>query len=286
LHLAGKSSRYPTDAMRTLRRVFAPYLETPAASLDRAAIVKTLDALARKGSPVMAAQAGAYGKALYGWGLKRGTLTANPFINLPMAQRIKRERVLSDTELAAVWRATDLAVPFNSIVRLLMLTGQRRSEVGSMAWEELSDDWAAWTIPASRTKNNTTHLVPLSAPALELLRAAPHCGALVFPGSLRDRSFNSWAKAKAALDARSGVTDWRLHDLRRTVATGLQRLGVRLEVTEAILNHISGSRAGIVGVYQRHDWRDEKRQALEAWGAHVKAIVEGRPVASNVAVLR
>jgi integrase len=113
-------------------------------------------------------------------------------------------------------------------------------------WAELSDDLSTWTIPANRAKNGATHIVPMSALVQDLLRNAPRFGDLVFPG-LRG-PFNGWSKAKAALDAKSGVTDWRLHDLRRTAATGLQRLGVRLEVTEQILNHVSGSRAGIVGV--------------------------------------
>jgi integrase len=114
----------------------------------------------------------------------------------------------------------------------------------------------------------------------ELLRSLPQFGDLVFG------PFNNWSKAKAAMDARSGVTNWRLHDLRRTAATGLQRLGVRLEVTEQVLNHVSGSRAGIVGVYQRHDFASEKRAALDAWGAHVQAIVEGRAATDNVVTLR
>jgi integrase len=163
---------------------------------------------------------------------------------------------------------------------LLILTGQRREEVAGMTWAEVSDDFSSWTIPASRAKNGATHIVPTSEPARELLRSLPQINELVFPG-LRG-PFNGWSKAKSALDAKSGVTDWRLHDLRRTVATGLQRLGVRLEVTEQVLNHVSGSRAGIVGVYQRHDFANEKRAALEAWGSHVEAIVEGRTPESNV----
>ena len=94
------------------------------------------------------------------------------------------------------------------------------------------------------------------------------------------------AKSKGRLDSDSGVTDWRLHDIRRTSATGLQRLGVRLEVTEAVLNHVSGSRAGIVGVYQRHTWSDEKRAALNSWGEHVAAIIKGREAADNVTTFR
>jgi integrase len=118
----------------------------------------------------------------------------------------------------------------------------------------------------------------------EQRREAPRFCELAFPG-LRG-TFNGFSLAKAALDAKSGVTNWRLHDLRRTMATGLQRLGVRLEVTEQVLNHVSGSRAGIVGVYQRHDFAMEKRAALDAWGAHVAAIVEGRAATDNVVTLR
>jgi integrase len=103
----------------------------------------------------------------------------------------------------------------------------------------------------------------------------------VFPGE-RGTPFSGWSKAKSALDTASGVSGWWLHDLRRTLATGLQRLGVRLEVTEAVLNHLSGSRAGIIGIYQRHDWAVEKREALDAWAAHVASIVEGGVVTNKV----
>jgi integrase len=173
--------------------------------------------------------------------------------------------------------------PLNAIVRFLILSGQRREEVAGMKWTELSDDFSTWTIPASRAKNGATHIVPLSDQAREQLRSLPQFNELVFPG-LRG-AFNGWSKAKAALDAKSGVTNWRLHDLRRTMATGLQRLGVRLEVTEQVLNHVSGSRAGIVGVYQRHDFALEKRAALQAWGEQVIAIVEGHVAANNVVTL-
>ena len=198
----------------------------------------------------------------------------------------KRERVLTDAELAAVWKATDGPGPFNAIVRMLMLTGQRREEVTAMTWEEIASDLSTWTVPASRAKNGAAHIVPLSPQAQAILRAAPRVRGtdLVFPG--RNGPFNGFSKAKEALDKASRVKDWRLHDLRRTMATGLQRLGVRLEVTEAVLNHVAGSRAGIVGVYQRHAWADEKRAALNAWGEHVAAIVEGREAAGNVTPLR
>jgi integrase len=284
LHLASKRPRYASEAVRALRNAFSRYLDLPAADLGRAAVVKVLDAMARRGSVAMAARTAAYGKAAYGWGVKRGSLANNPFASLPVAPTERRERVLTDDEIAAIWRATDGPGPFNGIVRMLLLTGQRREEVAGMTWAELSDDLSTWTIPASRAKNGATHIVPLSAQAQDLLRGVPRSGELAFPG-LRG-TFNGFSPAKATLDAKSGVTNWRLHDLRRTMATGLQRLGVRLEVTEQVLNHVSGSRAGIVGVYQRHDFASEKRAALEAWGNQVLAVVEGRANAGNVVTLR
>jgi integrase len=193
---------------------------------------------------------------------------------------------LTDHELRAVWQATSGGGAFNAIVRALILTGQRREEVAGMTWAELDDDLSTWTIPAGRAKNGVSHVVPLSVPVQALLRgvARQEGSDLVLPG-LRG-TFNGFGKAKAQLDKASGVTDWRLHDIRRTAATGLQRLGVRLEVTEAVLNHVSGSRAGIIGIYQRHDYAVEKRAALDAWGAHVAAIVEGREAAGNVTLLQ
>jgi integrase len=147
---------------------------------------------------------------------------------------------------------------------------------------------STWTIPTSRTKNGVAHIVPLSPQAQTIIRSTHRTSMddaeLVFRG--RAGAFNGFGKAKTTLDEDSGVADWRLHDLRRSMATGLQKLGVRLEVTEAVLNHVSGSRAGIVGVYQRHEWADEKRAALNAWGEHIAAIGEGRTAAGNVTQLR
>ena len=280
LHLASKRPAYAAEAVRALRYAFDRYLDFPGADLGRAIVVKTLDAMARKGNAAMAARTAAYGKAAYGWAVKRGALTVNPFTNLPVAPTIRRDRVLRDDELAAIWRATERGGAFDNIVRFLILTGQRREEVAGMMWGELSDDLSTWTIPADRAKNGVAHIVPLPEPARELLRGLPKFSDFVFPG-LRG-TFSGWSKAKAALDMRSGVTGWRLHDLRRTMATGLQRLGVRLEVTEAVLNHVAGSRAGIVGVYQRHDFAVEKRAALEAWTEHVMAVIAGREAAEIV----
>jgi integrase len=306
LHLIHRRPRYAAEAVRALRHGFAKHLDLPAEDLDRAAVVHALDSLSRrpkeKGKSsirhgtAIAGRTAAYGRACFAWAMKRGAVPSNPFAELPLSTVVnKRDRVLSDEEASAVWRAAGEApLPYGAIVRLLMLTGQRRDEVAGMTLAELSEDLATWTIPATRTKNGIPHLVPLSQPARKLLhavlsdrpadvqgahqRAKP---ALVFPGE-RGTPFSGWSKAKSALDTASGVSGWWLHDLRRTLATGLQRLGVRLEVTEAVLNHLSGSRAGVVGIYQRHDWAEEKRAALDAWSAHLLAVVEGRLTAGKV----
>jgi integrase len=272
--------------VRALRFAFAKQMDRAAADLRRDTIVRVLDALTADGKAAMAARTAAYGRACYAWAIRRGSLTVNPFVALPLATVEKRERVLTDRELRSVWRATSGGGAFNAIVRALILTGQRREEVAGMTWAELDDDLSSWTIPASRAKNGVAHVVPLSVPVQALMRgvARQEGSDLVFPG-LRG-PFNGFGKAKAQLDEASGVTDRRLHDLRRTAATGLQRLGVRLEVTEAVLNHVSGSRVGIVGIYQRHDYASEKRAALMAWGEHVAAIVEGRAASGSVTPLR
>ena len=286
LGLADKRERYVAEAVRAVRYAFADHLKKPAADLNRSDVVHILDNLARAGKNAMASRTAAYGRACYQWAVKRGSLRTNPFQDLPIAPVAKRERVLADHELRGIWRATGGRGSFNAIVRTLILTGQRREEVAAMTWGEIAADLSAWNIPGARAKNGVTHLVPLSSEAQAILRAAPRIEGndLVFPG-LRG-PFNGFSKAKTALDKMSGVKDWRLHDLRRTLATGLQKLGVRLEVTEAVLNHVSGSRAGIVGIYQRHEWTEEKKVALNAWGAHVAALIDGREAACNVTPLK
>jgi integrase len=237
-------------------------------------------------------------------------VSVNPFSDLPVAKSVaKRERVLSDTEIAEIWRAAgDAASPYGTIIRLLILTGQRRGEVAGMTWGEISEELATWTLPGVRTKNGEPHTVPLSARARDIVRTflpdgmdRPASGGIVLPGAL-GTPFAGWSKAKQALDTAiidarakaagaagtipSPLIPWNVHDLRRTVATGLQRLGVRLEVTEAVLNHISGSRGGIAGVYQRHDWAAEKRAALDSWAAHVLAVARSGPGTNKMVTLK
>ena len=194
-----------------------------------------------------------------------------------------RERTLSDQEIRWLWRAAEsLGYPFGPALRLLLLTGQRRGEVGGMRWDELSEDQTIWTLPASRAKNSRAHVVPLPQAAQRLIASVPVIGNTFILTTDGRTHAAGWSKVKVRLDRRmmelaraesAVIPPWTIHDIRRTVATGLQRLGVRLEVTEAVLNHQSGSRAGIVAVYQRHQYFDEKRAALDLWAAHVEKIV-------------
>ena len=173
LHLADRRERYRAEAVRAIKFAFAQSLKAPAADLSRSAVVRVLDGLARDGKQAMASRTAAYGRAAYQWAVKRGSLGANPFAHLPQAPLARRERVLTDEELRAVWRATEEPGPFNAIVRMLIVTGQRREEAAGMAWDELAPDLSVWTIPAARAKNGAAHLVPLPSQAQAILRATP-----------------------------------------------------------------------------------------------------------------
>jgi integrase len=282
LHLAGRRANYATAAVRTLKRVFAKHLDRPAAGLDRASVVRTLDALAHEGKAQMAAMAARYGSALYGWALKRGSVEINPFALVPIAPIVRRERVLSDEEIRRVWAATAGPGAFNGIVRTLLLTGARREEVAGMSWEELATDLSTWTLPSARSKNGLPHVVPLSPPTQVVLRSRPRLEGsnVVFAG---ERGvFSGWSKAKRRLDKDSGTRDWTLHDLRRTAATRLADLGVHPHIVEACLNHISGHKAGVAGVYNKASYAREKQRAFDVLGERVAAIVEGRDTGGNV----
>jgi integrase len=199
--------------------------------------------------------------------------------------------VLTDEELGLLWKATELSgSPFGPLFQLLILTGQRREEVAGLDWSELDRPTGSWLIPGYRTKNRKANYIPLSKAAIAVLDGIaadhpwPRTG-YVF-STTGKTPVSGFSKAKRRMDElmRESLGErfqpWRAHDLRRTLATGMQRLGVRFEVTEAILNHVSGSRAGVAGIYQRYDWAAEKRDALGAWGAALDTIRER--VASRV----
>ena len=175
----------------------------------------------------------------------------------------------------------DTEWPFGPIFRLLILTAARRAEIGDLRWSEI--DQAEIRLAGERqTKNAEAHVIPLSVPAKATLQDLPRIAGTDFVFGQSGQTSGGWYRSKKKLDAQAAklnggpLLPWRIHDLRRTVATGMQKLGIGLQTIEAVLGHVGGSRSGIVGIYQRHSFDAEKRAALEAWGAHVTALVEGR----------
>jgi integrase len=259
--------------------------------ITRRDVLDILDRVVDGGAPIAANRVFAAIRKFFNWCAARDIIAASPCAGVkpPTAERA-RDRVLSDEELRLVWRAADkLGGTFSPLVKMLALTGQRRDEVARMRWEELDLDARLWTLPPARTKNNQPHEVPLSKAALVVLQNVPRIASSPFVLTTNGGGSpaSGYSKNKRRLDALlpADMPPWRLHDLRRSCASGLARLGINLPVIEKVLNHSSGSFAGIVGVYQKHSFADEKRAALEAWGSFVTAVVEGKP-ASKVVRLR
>ena len=293
-HAAYLTKEWPAsqrDALALLRRYAVPVLGTkPLPEITRKDITA---ALAGAGDKVATASLlFATLRRMMRWAVSQGDLERSPMEGMDApAKSPSRDRVLDDDELRLVWQASGtLGYPFAHIVRLLIITGARREEVASLDWAELSREDAVWSLPSSRSKNGVASRQPLSALAMaELQVLAERAGGWRKAGLLFSKtgttSSSGYSKAKARLDsaiaklaAEQGIAPpapWRVHDLRRTLATGLQRLGVRFEVTEAVLNHVSGSKGGVAGIYQRHDWADEKKAALQAWADHVECLLTG-----------
>lgn len=269
-----------------LRRYVAPVIgKKPLPEIKRTDIVSIFDNLP-SGHPALPRNVFDHTRKLFNWARERGDIDRSPFDGFKGPPNVpSRDRVLSDHELKLIWKAsTGLGRTFGPMIRLLMVTGQRREEVAGLDWKELHRPASEWVIPAARSKNGKAHTVPLSEIAITQLDALaggkewPEKG-LVFtttgstPASGHSRAKQRLDRLMSELLHGTDLEPWRVHDLRRTVATGLQRLGVRFEVTEAVLNHVSGSKSGVAGVYQRHNWKEEKREALSAWAAHVWKLV-------------
>jgi integrase len=225
--------------------------------------------------------------SLFGWLWKNRLVDANPCasVHRPDAA-MARDRVLRESEVIAFWRAADTEdEPFGQLLKLLLLTGCRLNEVAGMTRRELSEDGATWEIPGNRTKNKQAHIVPLSPLARDILATVrPIAGqtSLVFTTTGRT-PVSGWSKLKGRLDAAIKIEPWRLHDLRRSAATGMAELGIEPHIVEAALNHISGAKAGVAGTYNRALYAEQKRVALERWAAHIEGLVSGR--SANVLTL-
>ena len=283
-----KIAKAERRSIKEIERVFHRHIlphfgDRMADAITRAEITRFIDEIART-APVMARNVLAHLSSFYGWALPRlDRLQGNPCRDAgrPPAPK-SRDRVLCESEVGTLWNVLDgEAAPFGPAIKLLILTGQRRNEVFEADRDEFDLKARLWTIPRHRAKNGVVHLVPLSEEAVTVIESltARDDSNKLFPargnGEHGPSGFSKTVtRVRTAMEKRAErtISRWTLHDLRRTLATGLQRLGVRLEVTEAVLNHISGSRAGIVGVYQRHDYLEEKRQALDAWANEVRRL--------------
>ncbi|HEY8009173.1 MAG TPA: tyrosine-type recombinase/integrase [Methylocella sp.] len=250
-------------------------------NLERRHVAAELSRIAASSGPYGANRSRAALSSLFAWAIGEGLTDANPVVGTNKAtDEIARDRVLSDNEIGLVWQHAG-AGQYGAIVRLLLLTGQRREEVAAMQWSELDLDKGVWSLPASRTKNGRPHDVPLSHPAIEILLAQEKQPDREFVFGEAAGPFQGWSKAKNALDNRlqgAGMTaPWRLHDLRRTAATRMADLGVQPHVIEAVLNHTSGHKSGVAGIYNRATYSNEKRMALALWADHVAAVANVAP---------
>lgn len=285
---------YLREAVSCLKRNLPDWQDRPASDITLREGVRSLDALKAKKGVVAANRTLAYGRAAFSWALKRQMVALNPLRGIERPGReVPRERVLTGAELGAIWRACDaLGDVQAAFVRVLMLTLQRREEVVSMPWAELSADLATWTLPAERTKNRKTHIVHLTEPVQAVLATLPRADGAdrVFAGGSKSGTIGAFARIKSAVDAEMAkagaeISDWRFHDFRRAGVTALADMGFAPHVCDRLLNHITGSIQGVAAVYQRAEFLAERKAALEVWAKFVLGAAETGAAASNVVTL-
>jgi integrase len=269
------------ETERLLRVYFLPEWKNRASeAIAKADVAEVLEPVMKRGSHGAARHAFAAIRKMFNWMVEQGMLETSPCTGMKAPGKPgSRDRVLSDDELKIISKSSDaIGLPFGPIVQLLMMTAQRRGEVVAMAWVEIDEAKAVWTIPGERTKNGKSHAVPLTASALKILAAIPRTRSpYVFPARGKpDQPYAGYSKGKRELDAAADLHDWTLHDLRRTAATGMARLGIAPHVVERVLNHVSGTFAGVAGVYNRFKYEDEMRAALEVWEQHLKKFADAR----------
>jgi integrase len=269
-------NRSGAEIARVLRReVGKPWAGRSIHSIGKRDVVEVVSAIVQRGAPSAANKTLKSLKTFLRWCVGGAVLDQSPAEGVPLpTKEVARDRVLSDSELTQIiLAARKMGSPYGAIVELLALTGQRRDEVACLAWEELDLAQQVWTIPKARTKNGKAHVVHLSRQSLAVLQGADRRGPLLFT-LLGSKPFQDFTRAKRRLDQLSGMTGWRLHDLRRTCVSGMARLGVAPHVADKILNHQAGTISGVAAVYQRHEFLAERRAALDLWGAHIDQLLK------------
>jgi integrase len=263
------------ETERYLRKHASPLHGLALAGIDRRAIATLLGGIETSCGPVARNRARSALSAFFAWAITEGLIEVNPVMGTAKADEGgSRERVLSAEELKKLLSALpQINEDFADVVRLLLLTGQRRNEIGKLQWSEIDLARKLIVLPQTRTKNGRAHEVPLSPQALAILERQPRRNASEFV--FGQRGFTNWDKSKTRLDARVRIASWVLHDLRRSCATGMAELGVLPHVIEAVLNHVSGHKAGVAGIYNRARYADDMREALQRWADHVEALIVG-----------
>ena len=237
--------------------------------IDRRTIALRLAEIESESGPVARNRTRSSLSAFFTFAIREGLIEVNPVTGTATANEGQsRDRTLTEAELTAVLKVLGQD-PFDDIIRLLVLTGQRRTEIGGLRWSEVDFERDLIALPPERSKNNRLHELPISTQVRAILERQPRNGEWVW-----GRAFTSWSVYKAKLDNRlNGMGEWKLHDLRRSAATMMAELGVLPHIIEAILNHVSGHRAGVAGIYNRARYEGEMRQALERWAEHVQTIL-------------
>jgi integrase len=287
------------ETKRALERDVLPeWGNLPVSAITRAHAISLIDGIAANGAKIHANRTLSRLRHLFNWAVERGRLSASPIAGMkPPTKERSRDRTLSDDELRWFWSACEtIGWPFGPLAKLLLLTAQRRDEVGGMEWSEIHFDKKTWSIPRQRAKNDRAHEVHLSAAALEILQTLPRIsGWPVF--TTNGRPVSGFSQGKDRLDAAmlvvkraelgdraEAIPHWILHDLRRTAATNMARLNFPPHVVDKLLNHVSGTIRGVAAVYNRFEYLEERRAALEAWGRHVRNLVS--PAMANTLELR
>lgn len=274
------SERWRETMERQLRACFLPFRDRLLDDISTRELEAHGREISKGMGPRVADQAMGTLSLLYVWAMRKGAAKSNPTIGIEnFASTEGRARFLSPVELTAVWRACSDDGDHSRIVRLLMLTGQRREEIGSLKWSEINFEKRQIELPANRTKNNRAHIVPLSSAALAVLQATHRRVGRDFVFGAGEGAFSGWSACKRRLDERLGIAigdEWRLHDLRRSVVTHMAEEGLAdPHVIEAVVNHVSGHKGGVAGVYNRASYAKEKRFALDRWADMLGAWIDG-----------
>jgi integrase len=257
----------------------APLHNLPIDAVDQRTIATHLNVIERHSGAVTSNRVRATMSAMFSWAMREGEVLSNPVTNTNKRDERPRERVLGDAELRRVWQAL-ADDQYGTIIKLLMLTGQRVSEIAGLRWSEIDFDRDIIALPGPRTKNGLPHDVPMAAAVRELLQSRPKTNARDFVFGKGAGPFSGLSRCKERLDVRIGesgpIVPWVHHDLRRSVATGMANIGIQPHIIEAVLNHVSGYKSGIAGIYNRAQYSAEKAQALARWDEHIAAILHGR----------